>query len=77
MMGPDAMVFSFLNLELKPTFSLFTFVKRLFSSYLLSAIRVCVICVSEVIDISPGNPDSRLCFIQPSVSHDVFWIEIK
>ena len=40
MMGPDAMVFSFLNLELKPTFSLFTFVKRLFSSYLLSAIRV-------------------------------------
>ena len=29
------------------------------------------ICISEVIDISPGNLDSSLCFIQPSVSHDV------
>ena len=27
--------------------------------------------MSEVIDISPGNLDSSLCFIQPSVSHDV------
>ena len=30
-----------------------------------------VICLSEVIDISPGNLDSSLCFIQSSVSHDV------
>ena len=30
-----------------------------------------VICISEVIDISPGNLDSSLCFIQPSISHDV------
>ena len=30
-----------------------------------------VICISEVIDISPGNLDSSLCFFQPSVSHDV------
>ena len=30
-----------------------------------------VICISEVIDISPGNPDFSLCFIQPSVSYDV------
>ena len=29
-----------------------------------------VICISEVIDISPGNLDSSLCFIQPRVSHD-------
>ena len=29
-----------------------------------------VICTSEVIDISPRNLDSSLCFIQPSVSHD-------
>ena len=29
-----------------------------------------VICVSEVIDISPGNLDSSLWFIQPGVSHD-------
>ena len=28
-------------------------------------------CIPEVIDISPGNLDSSLCFIQLSVSHDV------
>ena len=40
-MGLDAMIFIFLN-EFKPAFSLssFTFIKRLFSSSLLSAIRV-------------------------------------
>ena len=30
-----------------------------------------VICVSEIIDISPGSLDSSLCFIQPGISHDV------
>ena len=41
-MGPDAMIFVFLMLSLKPAFSLscFTFITRLFSSSLLSAIRV-------------------------------------
>ena len=41
-MGPDAMIFVFWMLSFKPTFSLstFTFIKRLFSSYSLSAIRV-------------------------------------
>ena len=34
-------------------------------------------CVSEVIDISPGNLDSSLCFIQPSILHDVLCIEVK
>ena len=34
----------------------------------------CVICISEVTDISPSNPDSSLGFIQPSVSHDVLCI---
>ena len=40
--GPDAMILVFWMLSFKPTFSLssFTFIKRLFSSYLLSAIRV-------------------------------------
>ena len=33
-----------------------------------------VICMSEVIDISSSNLDSSLCFIQPSVSHDVLCI---
>ena len=27
-----------------------------------------IICVSEVIDISPGNLDSSLCFIQLGIS---------
>ena len=41
-MGPDAMIFIFWMLSFKPTFSLssFTFIKRLFSSSLLSARRV-------------------------------------
>ena len=30
-----------------------------------------VICISEVIDISPSNLDSSLRFFQPSASHDV------
>ena len=30
--------------------------------------------LSEVIDISPGNLDSSLCFFQSSVSPDVFCI---
>ena len=62
-------------LSFKPTFSCssFTFIKRLFSSS-LSAIKVVVICISEVIDSSPGNLDSSLCFFQPSISHDVLCI---
>ena len=35
------------------------------------------ICISEVIDISPSNLDSSLCFLQSSVSHDVLCIEVK
>ena len=32
------------------------------------------ICISEVIDISPGNLDSSLCFFHPRISHDVLCI---
>ena len=41
-MGPDAMIFVFWMLSFKPTFSFssFTFIKKLFSSSSLSAIRV-------------------------------------
>ena len=41
-MGPDAMILVFWTLSFKPSFSLssFTFIKRLFSSSLLSAIEV-------------------------------------
>ena len=72
-MGPDAMILVFWLLGFKPTFSFssFTLIRSLFSS-LLSAIRVVPsLCMSKVIDISHGNLDSSLCFIQPSVSHDV------
>ena len=60
-MGPDATILVFWMLSYKPTFShsSFTVIRRLFSSSLLSAIRVTgIICISEVIDISPGNLDS-------------------
>ena len=42
LMGPDGMIFIFWMLSFKPTFSLscFTFIKRPFSSSLLSAIRM-------------------------------------
>ena len=33
-----------------------------------------VICIYEVINISPSNLDPRLCFIQHSISHDVLSI---
>ena len=33
-----------------------------------------VICISEVIDISPGNLVSSLCFFQSSISHNVLCI---
>ena len=55
--------------------SSFAFIKRLFSASSFSAIRV--ISISEVIDISPGNLHSSLCFFQSSVSHDVLCTEVK
>ena len=36
-----------------------------------------MICIPEVIEISPGNLDSSLCFLQPSISHDVLEEDIK
>ena len=59
-MGLDAMILVFWMLSFKQTFSLssFTFIKRLFSS----SPKGGVICISEVIDISPINLDSSLYF---------------
>ena len=34
----------------------------------------CVIYVSEIIDLSPSNLDSSLCFIQTGISHNVLCI---
>ena len=64
---------------LEPTFSLssFTFIKMLFSS-LLFAYKGGVIYIFEVIDISPGNLDSSLCFIQPGISRlDGLFISVQ
>ena len=64
--GPDAMIFIFWMLSFKPAFSLsFITFNRLLSSSSLSAIREWYHHISEVIDISPGNLDSSLSFIQP------------
>ena len=67
-----AMIFVFWKLSFKSTFSLssFTFIKRLFRSSLRSPHHEGgVIRVSEVIDISPGSPDSSLQFIQHSMTY--------
>ena len=75
-MEPDAIIFVFWILRLKPTFSLssFTFIKRLFSSSSLSAIRVVSSAYLRLLIFLPANFDSSLCFFQPNVSHDVLCI---
>ena len=62
-MGPDAMIFVFWMLNFKPTFSLstFTFIKRLFSSSSLSAIRVVSSAIWGYWYFS-WHLDSSLCF---------------
>ena len=74
-MGPDAMVLVFSMLSFKPTFSLssFTFIKRLFIVFAFCH-KGGVICIFEVIDISPSNLNSSLYYIQPSIMHDVLCI---
>ena len=76
--GPDAMIFVFWKLSFKPTFSLssFTFIKRLFSSTSLSAIRVMSSAYLRLFVFSQQSWFS-LCFLQPSLSHDVLCIEVK
>ena len=66
-------------LSFKPTFPLFsfTFIKRLFSSSSLSAVRVVSSAYLRLFDISPGNLDSSLCFFQPSSSHDVLYTGVE
>ena len=70
-MGLDAMILVFWMLSFKPTFSLSycTIIKRLFSSSLLSAIRMVSSVYLEVVDISSHNLNSSLWLIHslPSV----------
>ena len=47
------------------------------SSVPLHFLQSGIICISEIVDISPRKLDSSLWFIQPSISHDVLWIEVK
>ena len=56
-MGPDAMIFVFWKLSFKPGFSLsfFTFIKKLFSSYSLSAIRVVSSAYLRVLIFLPAS----------------------
>ena len=72
-MGPDAMILVFWMLS-----QLFHCLLSLSSEALAFLFTFChkggVICISEVIDISPSNPDSHLCFIQHSISHDALCI---
>ena len=77
-MGLDAMILVFLMLNFKVAFSLFSFTLIKGSLVLFTFFhKGGVICISEIIDISPGNLDSSLCLFQPSVSHDVLCIEVK
>ena len=66
-LGLDAMILVFWMLSFKPTFSLssFTFIEALYFFFTFCR-KGGVICISEVIEISPGNLDSSLCFFQPS-----------
>ena len=69
-MGLDAMILVFRMLSFKPIFS----PSSHFHQQAQEAHKGGVIWESEVIDNSPGNLDSSLCFIQLSVSHDVHCI---
>ena len=66
----------FLNVDFKPALSSFTLIKRLFSSSLLSAIRVVSSAYLRLLIFLPAI-DASLWFIQSSVLHDVLCIEVK
>ena len=59
-MGLDAMVFVFRTLGFKPAFSLlFHFHQEALQFFFAFCQKSGVICISELIDISPGNLDSN------------------
>ena len=77
--GPDAMIFVVWMLSSKKGTSVFTLLYHFHQEALQFLFTFChkggVICVSEVIDISPWNLNSSLCFLQPSISHDVLGMQ--
>ena len=70
------MILVFWMLNFKPTLSLssFTIIKRLFSSSLLHCHKGGIICISEVIVISPSNLDSSSCFFQSGILDNVLCV---
>ena len=65
-MGPDAMIFVFWMLSFKPAFHLLFHLHQEALEFLFAFChKHGVNCIYEVIDISPCNLDSSLCFIQP------------
>ena len=79
-MRPDAMIFVFWMLHFKLVF-FFTLFFHFYQEALQFLFTFChkggVICISEVIDISPRNFDSSLCFTQPGILHDALCIGVK
>ena len=67
---------SFLNVKFSASF--FTLLFHFHQEALWFLFTFClkgrVICIYEVIDLSPGNLNSTLCFIKPGISHDVLCI---
>ena len=62
-MGLDAVILVFLNVEFQASFFtlLFHFLQEALQFLFAFCYKGDVICISEVIDISPGNLDSSLC----------------
>ena len=64
-MGPDAMILVFWMLSFKPHFhSSLSLHQEALLFFLAFCHEGTLICISGVIDISPGNLDSSLCFFQ-------------
>ena len=71
-MGSDAMILAFLNVEFYTRFFTLLFYFHQEAPQLLFTFchQGGDICVSEVIGISPGNLGSSLSFIQTDILHD-------
>ena len=78
-MGPDAMILVFLNLDFGARFFTLLFHFHQEDHQLLFAFchKCGVICISEIIDISTSNLDYSFCFIQPDILHDALCIEVN
>ena len=79
LMGPDAVIFVYWMLSLKPGFSLFsfTFIKRLFSFSSLSAIRVVSPAYLRLLIFLPAIWILAYASSSLAFSHDVLSIQVK